>query len=386
MVSSPTTSRSLERPTPIRLALVGLGNIARTHAVALRAIPVTTSSLLRPSIEVAVTSRGEAARVDAAACGIDRIASLDEAISDERIDVFDVTSRTDQHAAQAEQILRADRSIYVEKPVGSTPRESGLVSAQALQAKAVHHVGLVMRYHPAVVETVALLRSGAIGSVRHARIGILRGGYLDPAGPMTWKLRRDQGGGVALDLGVHALDLVRLLVGAPVLRKAAARTIITDRLGPDGARQSVTVEDWAWAELEVEDTHVTVEVSRVAYGAETSFIQLYGSEGSVVIDLLRDTTPTFRRFDGNESHFRTHAHASDLVRSVRALAPTPRLTLGWFTDVHATSLHHFLLRAIGADPVPDYAPTIADAVSGESMVWEILEAASVSPSGAAHHD
>jgi hypothetical protein len=37
-------------------------------------------------------------------------------------------------------------------------------------------------------------------------------------------------------------------------------------------------------------------------------------------------------------------------------------------DGHAAALHHFLLRVLGGDPIPGFAPTLADSAAAERLV------------------
>lgn len=362
-----------DEPRSIRLGLIGLGAIALTHASALRALPLTTRSRLRPTIAAAFSSRGSDAKLDAERVCAEHLLSLDELLNDPTIEAVDITSRTDAHASHLTQVVSAGKHVYVEKPIASSREALTRLATLRMPPGQVNQVGLVMRYHRAVIESRCLISCGAIGSVSHARIGILRGGYLDPARAMSWKLRPESGGGVVLDLGVHALDLAKHLIGPLTLSAASCRTVVPERSTAGGETETVKVEDWAWCELGSASAHVTVEVSRVALGATSIFIHVFGSEGSITMDLLRDAQPELVRLDGRESDYRLTARASSTFREAMKLMPPEALTLGWFTDAHLAALHHFLLRVTGSDPLPGYSPTVKDAIEVETLVWATLD-------------
>ena len=111
---------------------------------------------------------------------------------------------------------------------------------------------------------------------------------------------------------------------------------------------------------------LTIEASRVAYGAEGMPFELFGTSGSLVGD-LRTGRLELRRFDGGEATYRQQAADDTFVRAVEALRPPPRLTLGSFVDLHAAALHHAMRRAIGDDPAPGLAPTLADSAAAETL-------------------
>ncbi len=356
----------------VRICIVGFGSIARTHACALAALPVVRDLPFRPLLAAIVSDRPAAVARDAAALGVP-VLTLAEALADPELTAFDVTTRNAQHLAQAGAVLRAGRPLYVEKPIGRTPAEAAELAQLAAASPAPTHVGLVMRYHPAVIEARALLRVGGIGEVRQVRFGLFHGSYLDPARPISWRLQAaEAGGGAMLDLGLHVVDLVCFLLGEPELLAARHATFVPRRPDGLGGTREVDVDDWAWAELRVPGgAHVTVEASRIAFGAEGAPFELYGTEGSLVANLERVAPLRFTRFDGAEATWRKRAGADPEAHAVAALLPPSRLTLGSFVDSHLASLHHFVLRVAGSDPVPGWAPTPHDAAIAEALVAAI---------------
>ena len=362
-------------PPSVHIAIVGFGSIARSHLSALRDLPVVRPGSVLPVVSTIVTERPAAVRDEAEALGVRRVVvTLEEALTDHELQLVDVASRNDRHAAQAREVLDANRALYLEKPIGRTRQEAESLATHALDVDLPSQPGLVLRYEPAIVEARALIREGAIGEVRHGRMGSFHGSYLDPARPTSWRLRAaSAGGGAMLDLGVHLIDALRFLLGEARLVAASARTVVVSRPGADGDDEPVDVDDWSWGELEVGNgAHVTVEASRIFLGAEGVPFELYGTAGSLVGDLGTGRV-ALQRFDGREAVYREAARRDPYVRGVEALRPPARLSLGSFVDLHAAALHHVLLRVAGDDPAPGLAPTLADAAAAESVAHEIVE-------------
>src|SRR5437870_2351026 len=362
-------------PPSVHIAIVGFGSIARSHLSALRDLPVVRPGSVLPVVSTIVTERPAAVRDEAEALGVRRVVeTLEEALRDDELQLVDVASRNDRHAAQAREVLDANRALYLEKPIGRMRQEAESLAMHALDVDLPSQAGLVLRYEPAIVEARALIREGAIGEVRHGRTGSFHGSYLDPARPISWRLRAaSAGGGAMLDLGVHLIDALRFLLGEARLVAASARTVVVSRPGADGDDEPVDVDDWSWGELEVGNgAHVTVEASRIFLGAEGVPFELYGTAGSLVGDLGTGRV-ALQRFDGREAVYREAARRDPYVRGVEALRPPARLSLGSFVDLHAAALHHVLLRVAGDDPAPGLAPTLADAAAAESVAHEIVE-------------
>jgi predicted dehydrogenase len=359
-------------PHEIRICLVGFGSIAHTHASALAALPLIRLGPFRPTLAAIVSERPAEVAAEAAALGV-RVLSLENALAQADLDVFDVATRNNRHLEQATAILRAGRPLYLEKPIGRTPEEADALVAVGASGP-ISQVGLVTRYGVPVAWVRSMFRAGAIGELRQARVGLFHGSYLNPERAMSWRLRADQaGGGAMLDLGLHLIDVLRFLFGDLELLSGSSTTFVKDRPDTAGGRQSVDVEDWAWAEVRVAGgARATIEASRVAYGAEGAPLEVYGSEGSMVADLDSARPPALHRFDGREDEFRRRASADPALRAVEELRPPRRLTLGPFVDGHLAGLHHFLRRVEGDDPIPCFAPTLADSASAERLVAAIL--------------
>jgi predicted dehydrogenase len=357
----------------VPIAIVGFGSIARSHLSALRALPATRPLEVRPVVVLVVSERADAIRDEVGALGIPQVVtSVGEALQVSELRLVDICSRNDRHAEQAHMALEAGRSVYVEKPIGRTADEADALAAAA-SAGPPAQPGLVVRYAPMLVEVRALLRAGAIGELRHGRLGSFHGSYLDPARPMSWRLRSAiAGGGAMLDLGVHLIDAIRFLAGELTIRAASAKTLVGRRPSDDAGESVVDVDDWSWAELGTPGgASVTVEASRVSLGSEGMPFELYGAEGSIVGDLGAGTY-VLRRFDGGEASFRREVSADPLVRAVDVLRPPARLSLGSFVDLHAAALHHAALRAVNRDPAPGLAPTVADAAIAERLAHDIV--------------
>jgi predicted dehydrogenase len=358
----------------LRIAVVGFGSIARTHISALAAMPAVTPLPFRPVVHTLISQRIAEVKEDAVALGIQHLASsVEEALDDPDLRAFDVTTVNRYHVRDAGPVLRAGRPLYIEKPAGRTPSEAAQLAELAGRSPAPSQVGLVERYHPNIVQVRALLRAGAIGELRHARLAILHGSYLNPARPVSWRLENaSAGGGAMLDLGLHQVDLASFLFGELSVSAARSRTVVNERPDGKGGTRAVDVDDWAWAELQTATgAAITVEASRIALGAEGTTFELYGTQGSLVGQLDSRTPPTLTRFDREESSYWRPVDADPEVRAVLALLPPPRLSLGIFVDTHLASLHHFLLRVAGHDPLPGYGASLADSAIGERLVATI---------------
>lgn len=207
------------------------------------------------------------------------------------VDILDICTPGHLHAELALAALAAGKHVLVEKPLANTVLESEQMVAAAATARAAgvqSMVGFNYRRVPALALARSLIHQGRIGTVRQVRLSYLQDWLADADAPMTWRLRKEAAGSGALgDLGSHAVDQLRFLLGEPVSAVSGTlRTFVGERDGPGGPER-VTVDDAAWATLHTPSgVAASLEVSRMATGRKNALqIEVYGSCGSIAFDL-----------------------------------------------------------------------------------------------------
>jgi predicted dehydrogenase len=116
------------------------------------------------------------------------------------------------HAEQAVAFLEAGKHVLVEKPMARTLAEADAMVAAARGSSAWLMVAHCFRFHPDVRALRARVEAGELGEIVKTR------GYGAHArwGPSGWFTDPElAGGGALLDMGVHAIDTTRYLLGDP---------------------------------------------------------------------------------------------------------------------------------------------------------------------------
>jgi predicted dehydrogenase/threonine dehydrogenase-like Zn-dependent dehydrogenase len=213
--ASPPPPRRPARRGSVRIGLIGAGNFAR--AVLLPALTQTGAEL------AAVTSAGGLTAADAAdRFGFARVAlSPEELLADESVDAVVIATRHASHASLAAAALRAEKAVFVEKPLALTEEELTEVEA-ALAAGGLLMVGFNRRFAP-LVERLRHELAGIRARVLAVRVN---------AGPLPadhWLHDPEDGGGRLLGEGCHFVDLLAHLAGSPPVVAQAVAAPIPDR-------------------------------------------------------------------------------------------------------------------------------------------------------------
>ena len=224
----------------------------------------------------------ENARAAAEAAGFERYTDdYRELLAMEDIDVVSVCTPNDQHEEMAIAALRAGKHLYIDKPLAVTADSAERIAGAAARAPGFTRVVFNNRYLPATLRAKELVEAGKIGDVLTFNARYLHSGSIDPDKPIGWK--QGEQGGVLLDLGSHALDLLTWLVGMPRRVLCRTFTLYGERPAPGGGVVRALSEDHAQMLLELPGGAVGgVEASKIATGSNDELtIEVRGKRGAL---------------------------------------------------------------------------------------------------------
>jgi predicted dehydrogenase len=189
----------------MRVALFGCGWIMDFHA---RGVLAHGDEL------VAVANhREETARVFAERYGIGRVTTDWETLAaDPEVDAAIVATPNALHAPQAIALLRAGTPVLVEKPMATSVAECDAMIDASRASGASLMVAHCWRFREEVIALRDRIAAGALGEVVKTRGYGVHAGW----GPSGWFTDPElAGGGALVDMGVHAIDTARFLLGDP---------------------------------------------------------------------------------------------------------------------------------------------------------------------------
>ena len=136
----------------------------------------------------------------------------DKLIRDPEVDAVYVATPPGSHLEYALRVAAAGKPCYVEKPMARSHAECRRMIDAFAHARLPLFVAYYRRALPRFVRAKELLDGGAIGRVTGCRYCMSR--PFRPNPPAQWRLDAEQsGGGIFLDVGSHALNLLDQLLG-----------------------------------------------------------------------------------------------------------------------------------------------------------------------------
>ena len=203
---------------------------------------------------------------------------------------FDAQSTPARFSAMREAILRG-KHVYCEKPVAGTLAEA----MELVRLANVHGVknGVVMDklFLPGILKLQRLLDAGFFGRVLSVRgeLGyyVFEGDWQGSQRP-SWNARKEEGGGIILDMLPHWRYLFEHTFGKMTGVFCLGATQIPERVDERGERFACTAEDSAYSMFQIEGgltVRMDASWSTRVYRDELLEIQVDGTHGSAIAGL-----------------------------------------------------------------------------------------------------
>lgn len=203
-------------PHPIRLAIVGLGKIARDqHIPAIEGNPAFELS--------AIASR------NASLPGLPHYADVDALLAGATVDAVSLCTPPQGRYAQALAALNAGRHVLLEKPPGASLSEIRPMLALAAERRVSLFATWHSRFAAAVEPARAFLAQNAIRSVRVTWKEDVR--HWHPGQAWIW----EPGGLGVFDPGINALSIVTRILPRPIFLTQAQLAFPANRAAPIAA-------------------------------------------------------------------------------------------------------------------------------------------------------
>jgi predicted dehydrogenase len=217
--------------------------------------------------------------------------NLDAVLSDPLVDVYFDTQVTSAREESLTRAIAAGKHVYTEKPVASTLDGALRLAAAARQAGITNGVVQDKLFLPGMIKLRRLIRSGFFGRVLSARLEfgywVFEGDVIAAQRP-SWNYRKEDGGGIVLDMFPHWQYLLEDLFGPISALYARHATHVPQRWDESGTQYEVTADDAAYALLEFESGVVaSVNSSWAVRVNRRELVELHvdGTHGSAVAGL-----------------------------------------------------------------------------------------------------
>ncbi|HEY3331688.1 MAG TPA: Gfo/Idh/MocA family oxidoreductase [Capsulimonadaceae bacterium] len=229
----------------------------------------------------------------AAQTGVERFTTdLDGALKDPNNQIYFDAQLTQLRAPAIKKAIEAGKHIYCEKPTGVSVEEAYELYTMAKKAGIKHGVVQDKLFLPGLMKLRWLIDSGFFGEILSVRgefgYWVFTGHDQIPVQRPSWNYRKEDGGGIIVDMLCHWRYVLDNLFGEVNAVSCLGATHVKERIGEDGKPYVCTSDDSAYATFELEggviahfNSSWTVRVRR----DDLLTLQVDGTKGSAVAGL-----------------------------------------------------------------------------------------------------
>lgn len=383
----------------LNVAMIGARFMGRAHSNAYHQAGKFFEPAIRPVMKSVCARDAAGTQAFADQFGWER-ADTDwkNVVTADDIDLVDVCTPGDTHAAIAIAAAKAGKHVFCEKPLANTLDDAKQMLAAAREAGVRHMVNFNYRRAPAVSLARQMIEAGEIGEIRQYRATYLQDWLVDPESPYSWRLdKKIAGSGAHGDLNAHLIDLARFLTGDEITEVVGdMKTFINERPYADGSGTGVGASaggQTGKGQVTVDDASIflarfgngaigTFEATRMAPGRKNyNRFEISGSRGTLAWNFEDMNVLEFYSMDEPSSR--------QGFRKIMATEADHPYVAAWWPPGHMLGYEHGFVHAVydllqaiatGGEVAPDFRDgaqcvAVLEAVeaSAESGSWKTVE-------------
>jgi predicted dehydrogenase len=218
---------------------------------------------------------------------------LDSVLADDRYQVYFDATLTEQRVEGVRRAIAAGKHIYAEKPTATNLPDALALFREAKAAGVKHGVVQDKLWLPGLLKLKHLIELGFFGRILSVRgeFGYwVFDGFDQPCQRPSWNYRKEQGGGIMIDMFCHWRYVIDNLFGEIACLVSLGAIHIDRRADEAGQPYAATADDAAYAIFQLKDgtplqfnSSWCVRVRR----DDLLTLQVDGTHGSAVAGLRR---------------------------------------------------------------------------------------------------
>jgi UDP-N-acetyl-2-amino-2-deoxyglucuronate dehydrogenase len=251
----------------LRFGIIGAGNIAPVHAVAI-------NSIEGAELLAVADSNPERGQVLADKFGGTPYTDYHDLLARSDVDAVTICLPPYLHAPVTLDAAAAGKHVLCEKPMAISLAECDAMIAACEKAGVTLGVVFQGRFEPLALQLKTAIDSGELGQLLwvsantfwHRTDAYYRSG--------DWRgILAKEGGGVLMNQAIHAVDLLLWLAGTPARVTAQIRTL----------NHKIEIEDCAFASMEYENGKLgVIQATTISIPGYPERLEFYGTQGSAI--------------------------------------------------------------------------------------------------------
>jgi predicted dehydrogenase len=217
----------------------------------------------------------------------------DALLADKTNEIYFDASVTAGRYERAARALNAHKHVYLEKPIAETLEQAIDLADMAEKLGLKNGTVQDKLFLPSLLKLRKLSESGYFGTILQAKIDFgwwVFDGTMHPAQRSSWNYRKQDGGGLVLDMFPHWRYIIETLLGEIKSVSCRTKTTTPKRIDEKGQAYDVDVEDLVLATFELANgalVEVNASWSSRIKRDDILTIQVDGTQGSALAGVYR---------------------------------------------------------------------------------------------------
>ena len=205
--------------SPIKVLVVGLGNMGRSHALAYHN---------NPGFEIIGLVNRKQVELPEALAGYEQSRDYFDALNTLKPDLVSINTYTDTHAEYAIAAMNSGAHVFLEKPMAATVADASRVVETARKTGKQLVVGYILRHHPSW--TTLIEEARALGGPYVFRLNLNQ-----QSSGATWATHKQLMESLSpiVDCGVHYLDVMCQITDAKPITVRGMGVRLSDEIASD---------------------------------------------------------------------------------------------------------------------------------------------------------
>jgi len=245
--------------------------------------------------EPVLVGRNEAKLAELAQrCGVKHWSTdLDSVLQGANNTVYFDAQTTNRRVAAVKQAISAGKHIYCEKPIAESSQDALELAHLANEKGLKNGVVQDKLWLPGIQKLKSTIDAGFLGKILSVRgeFGYwVFDGQRTPAQRPSWNYRKEDGGGIIIDMMCHFSYVLEALIGRVESISCLGATHIPQRLDEQGQTYACTADDAAYATMQLQDdviAHFNMSWCTRVRRDDLLTIQVDGTEGSAIAGLRK---------------------------------------------------------------------------------------------------
>jgi predicted dehydrogenase len=236
---------------------MGLNQHLRRSIAAIRAqggVPLSNAAVILPHVLLVGRNPAKLEAISQEHENCPWTTDLDAALADPNYSIYFDAQTTDRRFEAVKRAIQARKHIYCEKPTATTLTEACELYRLAKQAGVKHGVVQDKLWLPGIRKLVALRNQGFFGRMLSVRgefgYWVFEGDIIPPQRP-SWNYRKEEGGGIILDMLCHWRYILDNVFGEVEAVSCLGATHIPKRWDEEGREYVCTADDAAYTTFQL---------------------------------------------------------------------------------------------------------------------------------------